>query len=55
MFKFLFRDFLDQRWPIKLFTLWGWLAIVIMLCALGSPYVQATLDPENFEHIFDSE
>ena len=55
MFKFVFRDFLNQRWPIKLFALWGWLSIVIMLCSLGSPYFQATLAPENFEQIFSSE
>ena len=54
VFKLLLRDFLEVRWPVKLFLLWGWLAILIMLCALATPYVQSTLDPANFEQVLSS-
>ncbi len=40
----LFDDFRRQAWPMKLFLLWGWLAVVIMV----SSFV-ATVMPEYEE------
>jgi hypothetical protein len=30
---YLIEDFFDQGWPVKLFTAWGWLSIVIMVAS----------------------
>jgi hypothetical protein len=32
----LIEDFFEQSWIIKLFTLWGWLCVVIMLTSVYS-------------------
>ena len=38
----LFDDFRSQQWVMKLFLLWGWLAIVIMVASFV-----ATVTPED--------
>tara|TARA_Y100001933_G_scaffold218397_1_gene226504 strand:+ start:1950 stop:2060 length:111 start_codon:yes stop_codon:yes gene_type:complete len=31
---YLIEDFFDQSWAMKLFILWGWFSVVIMLASL---------------------
>ena len=37
----LFDDFLGQSWAMKLFLLWGWLAVVIMISSFVTSVMQA--------------
>ena len=37
----LFEDFRQQSWPMKLFLLWGWLAVVIMVSSFVSSLILA--------------
>lgn len=52
MFKALWQDFVEQSWLMKLFLIWGWLAIVIMVCALFSPYFQSLALVESVQSVF---
>lgn len=36
----LIEDFFDQSLVMKVFILWGWLAMVIMLASLVSPFFE---------------
>lgn len=31
---YLIEDFFEQNWVLKLITLWGWAAVVIMLASI---------------------
>ncbi|MCY3820400.1 MAG: hypothetical protein OXH52_13720 [Gammaproteobacteria bacterium] len=42
----LLDDFRRQAWPMKLFLLWGWLAVVIMVSSFA-----ATVMPEYEEPV----
>ncbi|MCY3627131.1 MAG: hypothetical protein F4039_02040 [Gammaproteobacteria bacterium] len=52
MFKALWQDFVEQPWLMKLFLIWGWLAVVIMVGALFSPYLQSLAFVESVQSVF---
>ena len=43
----LLDDFLHQSWAMKLFVLWGWLAVVIMVSSFSTTVVQVMCDPPD--------
>jgi hypothetical protein len=34
---YLIEDFFEQSWIMKIFVVWGWMSIVIMLASLAQP------------------
>ncbi len=43
--RHLLDDFLRQSWAMKLFLLWGWLAVVIMVSSFITSVILA--DPQT--------
>ena len=44
MWRTLWKDFMEQPIFMKLFVLWAWLCVIIMLGALLAPHVQSILE-----------
>ena len=36
---YLIEDFFEQSWIMKLFIVWGWLSIVIMVASFLQPFL----------------
>jgi len=43
----LLDDFRRQSWAMKLFVLWGWLAVVIMVSSFSTTAIQEVCDPPD--------
>lgn len=45
MIRTLFRNFFADSFVMKLIHLWGWLCIVLMICALFNPFYLLLVEP----------
>jgi len=43
MIRIIFRNFFSDSVVMKLFHLWGWLCVALMVLALGSPFFNSLL------------
>ena len=45
MISTILRNFFQEPAAMKVFHLWGWLCIVMMVCALLNPFYKALIEP----------
>ena len=48
--RHLLDDFRHQSWVMKLFLLWGWLAVVIMISSFATTVTQEICSPSDLAH-----